>query len=285
MTKIGTESGNRAMLADSGDGTSTGWDVMVVEDTPATQRLLQTVLESAGHRVRVAANGLAAIPQYFERRPDVILMDVQMPILDGLQTTAVLRAFETNPPKVPIIVVTAEHADGYRDRCLAAGADEFVPKPFDTQQIPRLIDDLCGQARLSQGHPPVAMASDGRVSTVGPIIDFAASLRRLGGDKKLLRELIKFFLEDFPALVRAVRTGLVNDDWAKVQRGAHSLKGLAANFTAEPAVQALQAVETSCTLKSPETTAKLMRVADGEIIRLLTALANEYGSLDTEEAA
>jgi two-component system sensor histidine kinase/response regulator len=286
MTKVAAELGERAMPGEPASGTATtGWDVMVVEDAPATQKLLKTVLESAGHRVRVASNGLEAIPQYFERRPDVVLMDVQMPILDGLQTTAVLRAFETDPPKVPIIVVTAENADGYRDRCLAIGADEFVPKPFDAQHIPRLIDQLCARARLSHNHAPVEIASVGRLASVGPVVDFSASLQRLGGDKKLLRELIKFFLEDFPALIHAVRAGLAQGDWPKVQRAAHSLKGLSANFTAGPAVQALQAVETSCTLKSAETTAKLMRLADGEIIRLLSAIANDYASLESEGAA
>jgi two-component system sensor histidine kinase/response regulator len=286
MTKIVSDVGKRAMLADLAEGAGvTGWDVMVVEDLPATQKLLQTVLESAGHRVRIAANGLAAIPQYFDRRPDVILMDVQMPILDGLQTTAILRVFEAEAPQVPIIVVTAEDADGYRERCLAAGADEFVPKPFDTQQIPRLINELCARARHSHDGGPAATALVNRLQSVGPVLDFSASLRRLGGDKHLLQELIKFFLEDFPGLVRAGRTGLTKGDWPRVQRAAHSLKGLAANFTAEPAVQALQAVETSCSLENAETTAKLMRTADGEMIRLLSALAKEYSTLDDGQAA
>ncbi len=271
------------MLAKSGHlNASTGRDVMVVDDTPATQKLLRTVLEGAGHRVRVAANGLDAISQYFERRPDVILMDVQMPILDGLRTTAVLRAFESDPPPVPIIIVTAENSDGYRERCLAIGADAFVPKPFDTQELPRLIDELCARdLQPSDGH--AAAAAPARpVAGSETVIDFSATLRRLGGDKRLLRELVGFFLEDFPGLVRTVRERLVADDWTTVHRAVHNLKGLAANFSAAPAVQALQAVETSCSLQNAETTTTLMRTANGEIGRLVSALAEQYSTLDGE---
>lgn len=260
----------------------TGRDVLVVEDMPATQKLLQSVLESAGHRVRLADNGLAAILQYFERRPDVILMDVQMPILDGLQTTAILRVFEMDSPQVPIIIVTAEKATGYRERCLAAGADEFVAKPFDTLLIPRLIDKLCARARAATLTAP---PEPPHFQNHGPIIDFPAALVRLGGDNRLLRVLVGYFLEDFPGLVRTAREGLAKGDWPSVQRAAHSLKGLSANFTAEPAVRTLQAVETSCSLQNAETTTKLMRVAEGEIGRLLSALAEQYSTINGVDAA
>ncbi|HEY2840035.1 MAG TPA: response regulator [Pirellulales bacterium] len=263
--------------------TPAGWDVMIVEDVPATQKLLKSILESAGHRVRVASNGLAAIPQYFERRPDVILMDVQMPILDGLQATALLRVFEADPPQVPIIIVTAENANGFRDRCLAAGADEFVPKPFDTRRIPQMIEEICARSRRSLTSAAVEATLPASLKNIGPVIDLSASLARLGGDKRLLQELIQFFLEDIPGLVRAGRTGLARQDWNSVQRSSHSLKGLSANFTAEPAVRALQAVETSCALQNAETTGKLMRAADKEIARLLSALATEYSTLSGDE--
>lgn len=286
MTKAMSDPSTGPKFAEpKGDGASSGWDVMVVDDAPATQKLLRTVLESTGHHVRTAPNGLAAVPLFFARRPDVILMDVQMPILNGLQTTAILRAFDADFPQVPIIVVTAENEAGFRERCLAAGADEFVPKPFDTQQVPRLIDEWCARAKHSHNTAAVAQGAPGQNKGVGPVIDFSAALQRLGGDKRLLQELVKFFLEDFPGLLRTARAGLEKQDWPKVQRAAHSLKGLAANFTAEPAVQALQAVESSCSMQNADKTAKLMRVADGEIIRLLTALATEYSTLDEGEAA
>jgi len=256
---------------------------MVVDDTAATQTILRRVLESAGHTVRIAANGLAAIPQYFERRPDVILMDVQMPVLDGLKTTQILRVFELDLPQVPIIIVTSENGNGYRDQCLAAGADEYVPKPFDTQNIPLLIGELCDRA---SSHPGVrtTAAPLKYLHPPEPVIDLPSALARLGGDKRLLRELVGFFLEDFPQLVRTERDGLANANWPSVQRASHSLKGLAANFTAVPAVRALQAVETSCDLKNAETTGKLMRVANIEIGRLLSALATEYSSIDVDAA-
>ena len=105
-------------------------DILVVEDLPASQKLFSHILRAAGHRVRLAANGLEAIRSFRGRRPDLIVMDLQMPILDGLQTSTILRLLQSPASQVPIIATTACGPVFDRDRFSRIGVEAFLPKPI-----------------------------------------------------------------------------------------------------------------------------------------------------------
>jgi signal transduction histidine kinase/CheY-like chemotaxis protein len=116
---------------------------LVAEDNPVNQRLALKILERLGYRVIIAVDGRQAVESYFAQRPDVILMDVQMPLMDGLTATAQIRDGERDlpgAPRVPIIGLTANALPGDRERCLAAGMDDYLPKPFNAAALRAMID-------------------------------------------------------------------------------------------------------------------------------------------------
>ncbi len=261
-------------------------DILVVEDLPASQKLFGQILRSAGYRVRVAANGLEAIRSFQGCRPDLVLMDLQMPILDGLQTSTILRLLQSTPPQVqvPIIATSACRPVFDRERFLSIGVDAFLPKPFDAHQLVNLVTQLtAGKTHMSpenhaaaDGHAagnrqPLGSGDDAR-------IDIPGTMKRLNGDKELLTALVGFFFEDFPTLLDEIRAAFARRDWPAVQRGAHSLKGLSANFGAAPAVAALEKLETWKATRDEASQTELLRRVEVEVARLAAALVDYHAS-------
>jgi CheY-like chemotaxis protein len=121
--------------------------VLVVEDNVVNQRLAQRVLQKQGHTVVVAGNGREALHALSGQRFDVVLMDVQMPEMDGLQATAAIRAREEGTGRrIPIVALTAQALDGDRERCLAAGMDDYLSKPVRVTELLRAVAEATSQA-------------------------------------------------------------------------------------------------------------------------------------------
>lgn len=117
--------------------------VLLVEDNIVNQKLALRVLERAGHQVLLAKNGFEAVNLYQHNLFDVVLMDVQMPVLDGYAATRAIREIEKKTKMhVPVIAMTAHALEGYREQCLASGMDDYVPKPFDTKQLLVLLQKI-----------------------------------------------------------------------------------------------------------------------------------------------
>jgi PAS domain S-box-containing protein len=238
--------------------------ILLAEDTPANQKLALAVLRRRGHRVDLAANGREAVELAGRRRYDLVLMDVQMPVMDGLQATAAIRSFRDGPgPEVPIVALTAHAMRGDQERCLSAGMDGYIAKPIDIDSFLNVVEafaprpgdespDGPSQAPSTTNAPTAAddrsTASGGHEEQnvgddPGRLYNRAAALKRLGHDEDLFRDMIFYFLEDFPRLLDQLRTGLLNDDAQGVERSAHSLKALAANCGSGPAAEAASIVE------------------------------------------
>lgn len=264
--------------------------IMVVEDTPASQKLFQRILEPAGYELHVVANGIEAIRDFERVHPDLIIMDLQMPVLDGLQTTTILRALDQHHPAIPIIATSARHLPLDRERFFAVGVEAFIPKPFDQQELLGLVKQIIQQQPDPDG---VGCSTEGCTAKVKEtvsskmadnqmpntlttnVINIPTAMKRLGDDKVLMGDLINFFFEDFPSLLEELRGSILRHDWNRLQRAAHSFKGLAANFDAAPTVKAMQAIETLSVNHDPELLSKLLADAEVEVARLTAALA-EY---------
>jgi signal transduction histidine kinase len=120
--------------------------VLLAEDTPANQKLIQRILTKRGHQIQVAKNGQEAVDLLERQSFDVVLMDVQMPVMDGFQATAAIRASQSaEGARVPIIAMTAHAMQGDRERCLAAGMDAYLAKPIDSGRLIDLVEDLSGK--------------------------------------------------------------------------------------------------------------------------------------------
>ncbi len=233
--------------------------VLLAEDTPANQKVVTSMLEKRGHSVTVAENGREAVEWCRQQNFDVVLMDVQMPIMDGLQATAAIREQEKNATKsTPIVALTARAMRGDREKCLRAGMDAYISKPIDVDHLIELLESVAAGGRdlpsAAEPHdarrvvePACAAgrpAEEGLVSSpTAAVIDFAGTMRRLAGDRDLFHDFIGYFDEDWPQLLAALREAIAQDDAPSLQRAAHSLKSLAANFGAERCVAAAYELE------------------------------------------
>ncbi|HEY8536778.1 MAG TPA: ATP-binding protein [Vicinamibacterales bacterium] len=205
--------------------------VLLVEDNPVNQRLAQEILERRGHRVVLAGNGREALARLEEGRPDLVLMDVQMPEMNGLDATRAIRdrEMETGAPRLPIVAMTAHAMAGDRERCLDAGMDEYLTKPVRPEVLLSTVERL---GRTG------ATAADPR-----PPFDHAAALARVEGDRELLAEIAAIFLADRDAMLAEIRAALEAGDHERVWRGAHRLRGALLTLGAVPSIDAAARLE------------------------------------------
>ena len=196
-------------------------------------------------------------------------------------------------PAIPIIATSARHLPLDRERFFAVGVEAFIPKPFDNQELLGLVKQVIHQKQQHANASCAGSACSAVVTSIvspvssdlagdpmqnsltGNVINIKSAINRLGNDQELMNDLINFFFEDFPSLLEEMRGSILRHDWNRLQRAAHSFKGLAANFDAAPAVKAMQEIELQSTSHDPELLSKLLADAEVEVARLTAALA-EY---------
>jgi two-component system, sensor histidine kinase and response regulator len=213
--------------------------VLLAEDSRVNQKLATALLNKHGHAVTVASNGKEAIAAWEKDRFDVVLMDVQMPEMDGIEATAVLRTRERQSGRrTPIIAMTAYAMKGDREMCLEAGMDDYVSKPVRAQQLFAAIERVL-QRGITQPEPAPPATGDGD----GQAIDWNEAFASAGEDRELLRDMAALFLRDAPALWNRVVEAVEAQDAGRVSRAAHRLRGESAVFGARRAVALAQELE------------------------------------------
>jgi two-component system sensor histidine kinase/response regulator len=206
--------------------------ILLAEDNAVNQRLASSLLERRGHTVTVAANGREALAAIDQQSFDVVLMDVQMPEMGGFEATAAIRAKEhAFTTRQRIIAMTAHAMKGDRERCLAAGMDDYLTKPLDSRQLYAIVEAL-----------PDEPWRRGPIEPVRPAISDEV-LARVGGDHQLLAEISRLFVDDAPQHLQRIRTALDARDSGSLRRAAHALKGAAANFDADKVVETARVLE------------------------------------------
>jgi two-component system, sensor histidine kinase and response regulator len=187
--------------------------VLVAEDNAVNQALIRRLLEKAGHQATVVPSGAEAV-EIAAREPfDLILMDVQMPGMDGFTATAAIREHERGrDARTPIIALTAHAVSGYRERCLAAGMDGYLAKPIRLPELSRLLEMYGG----------AAPAAEKPASTLW---DCERARANAGDDPALLAELLSIFVHEAPQLLQRIREAVQAGDAVRLEREAHALKG------------------------------------------------------------
>ena len=210
--------------------------ILLAEDSPMNQKLAIGLLERWGHEVSVAENGLEAVEQSRDDSFDLILMDVQMPEMDGLEATRVIRREEAafRRPRRPIIAMTAHAMPGDRERCLSAGMDGYVMKPIRAELLFRAIEET---PEATDTLPSSAAEPTNRA------INLEASLQSVNDDRELLREIIEAFLSEGASLLDRLPAAVSERRWKDARRLAHTLKGSFLTFGATDAAEAAQALE------------------------------------------
>jgi CheY-like chemotaxis protein len=191
--------------------------VLVAEDNRVNQLVIGRLLERLGHTVVLCNDGRAAVAAVEAERPDLVLMDIQMPEMDGFAATAAIREREAarpGGPRLPIVALTAFAMKGDRERCLAAGMDDYLAKPIRRDQLAAVMTRFAGEA-----------TEPTKTNGPGPALDETAALEYAGGDRQLLRELLGIFLADCPGQLQALRDAVAGTDPAALMRAAHTLSG------------------------------------------------------------
>ena len=272
--------------------------VLVAEDIPANQKVVNAILSRRGHESTVAHNGREAIDLFERERFDVILMDVQMPILDGIQATKVIRDLEKlSGKRIPVVAMTAHSMPEDRDACLAAGMDGYLSKPLDADLLLKTIEQFRQSQSLESDFLSSVITKSGvwrlrkekgsskSSSAKGEVKVSESSephqpwnpdiaLRRMGADTNLLCTMIDYFLEDSLILLQELKQRIDAGDAAEASRLAHSLKGLGSNFEADAVTRAGAMVEAACMAETFEEASALISPLTehlGELSCALTA--------------
>jgi signal transduction histidine kinase/CheY-like chemotaxis protein/HPt (histidine-containing phosphotransfer) domain-containing protein len=258
--------------------------VLVAEDNLVNQMLVVTLLMKAGHEVALVSNGAEAVATWNKQPFDIVLMDMQMPEMDGFEAVACIRSEERGSgAHIPIVAMTAHALVGDQQRCLAAGMDGYISKPLDSVSLLAAMDAAVGRvagdiaSRAPEAANPPLLAEQ----KPGEIIDEALLEKLIGGDTPLLRELVRIYNETSPELIRNVDHAIANQDGKKLRDAAHALKGAVSNFAATPAVQACAELERM------GSRGDLTRVADGrnDLGRQLELLHGKLATFAAAEAA
>ena len=187
--------------------------VLIAEDNPVNQRVVQSILEHRGHTFRITANGREALAALEQESFDIVLMDVQMPEMDGFQATAAIRSREESTgDHIPIIALTAHALKGYRERCLAAGMDGYLSKPIRSEELIELIESLAARSGPRRPRGPVTA--------------------RGGGHRANPRQLGPLFIADAARLRDEIAAAISRRDGPALEAAAHTLRGSAGYFAA-----------------------------------------------------
>jgi signal transduction histidine kinase/DNA-binding response OmpR family regulator len=219
--------------------------ILLAEDSYANQRLAVGLLSKWGHLVTVVSNGREAVERLSEGAFDLVLMDVQMPELDGFQATAVIREREaTTAARIPIIAMTAHAMKGDREECVTAGMDGYVSKPIRQAELRRVLEEILPGE--NGGRETAAVAKQAlRTSTLARQIDWSVALEAVGGDRQLLRDVLADVLRECPVLLGYADQAARESDAGLLRRAAHTIRGnlrLFGALTAADLAQQLEAI-------------------------------------------
>ena len=285
-----------------------GERILLVEDNIVNRKVAIALLQKAGHSVDIAENGLEAFNILQKTAYSIVLMDVQMPVMDGLESTRQIRRWEAGKRHVSIIAMTAHAMKGDRERCMEAGMDDYISKPINKNALFSAIErwakptGVTGQlikptppkedySMTSDSLPfddtfpvfeddaPTAQAKQTEPSARSGLIgnspmDIAAALPRFSNDRDFFNEMCVEFLEEMPARIQEMRSSLKNADSETLYRTSHNLKGMAATFSAHQLTLLSSDLEKQCRAGDLSNAATLLKEIDQEQVLLVEYLAS-----------
>jgi CheY-like chemotaxis protein len=267
--------------------------ILLAEDNPVNQRVAKGILEKRRHIVTAVVNGLEALEALKTQKFDLVLMDLQMPEMDGFAATAAIREQEkTSGKHLPIVAMTARAMKGDRECCLQAGMDGYISKPVNPRELLECIHSvvesvgqLAGQPKMAQVGESIATQSASEsqpadsmksrsTSMETDAIDLEALLERVENDTTLLEEMIQLYMESSPRLMSDIESGVQRRDAASIQRAAHTLKGALQNLSAGPSAALAKQMENAGRLEDLNAADQSLNELKRELDRLQSALTN-----------
>jgi len=280
--------------------------VLVAEDMPANQKLVGYLLSERAHHFEIAVNGRQAVERVRDEEFDVVLMDVQMPVMDGLEATAEIRKLpDPRKARVPIVAMTAHALEGDAERCLETGMNDYLSKPIDGGRLIELIETLAGGGEgaaaenTSQGasetirrESPVDEPENGSPATpegdaevgsaVEPdVLDREEGVRRCFGREEMFRQMVEAFFDDADPLMAEIRAAIDHGKADDLQNAAHRLKNAVLYLGAAASQRASERVSRLAREGELEKASSAVDHLDAELTRLKQALRTAGTSLGT----
>jgi two-component system, sensor histidine kinase and response regulator len=239
--------------------------VLLAEDNAINRELAVRLLSKRGHSVTVVENGKQSVAAVQTKTFDVVLMDVQMPEMDGFEATAAIRQWEqANGRHTPIIAMTAHAMKGDRERCLAAGMDAYISKPIQFDELLEVTESLS-----DSGAPAVPVNTEWELET---------ALARVGGDQMLLADLARIFCDQCPRLLAEVRGAVGRKNLVDLKRATHSLRSAIATFAAQEATDAAAKLEGFSRPEDFDSAPEALRNLESNVARLQQSLESFVGA-------
>jgi CheY-like chemotaxis protein len=206
--------------------------ILLVDDDDLSRRMMALLMSEKGYNYDIASNGLEAVDAVKSQSYAVVLMDLQMPMMDGFEAARSIRSWEAGKQHTPIIALTAMLFDGEIRKCLSAGMDDCISKPFNTESLFLLIESYVNQSKqqvLRKGKQQ-AVESEGLMLA---ILDVQEALPRFSKDLGFYRELLIEFIGDLPQRMNQFRANFLAGEYQALSDKAHNLKGISASMGAK----------------------------------------------------
>jgi two-component system, sensor histidine kinase and response regulator len=251
--------------------------ILLAEDNPVNQKVARMVLEKLGLDVTVVNNGREAVAAWKAGGIDLILMDCQMPELDGYEATREIRRQEMGRKAIPIVALTAHAMKGDDDKCKAAGMDDYLTKPLDRAKLTACLErHLGGKMSAGGAQDAVDVGADG--ATINAPVDWKEFMRSMDGDESLARELVDLFIQSGDESLAAIVDALDMNDYAAVSQQAHSLKGASANLRATATATVAAKLEAAARSGDAPQIDTLTSALKTEVTRTIEYLRNKVAS-------
>ena len=203
--------------------------ILLVDDDELSRRMMELVLSGEGYRYETASNGIEAVDAVQSQAFDIVLMDLQMPLMDGFEAARTIRDNEAENEHTPIVALTAMLFEDEIKRCLSAGMDECITKPINTDQLFRLIESYMNKSKETT---TLTEAQEEKIDET-TVLDIQGALPRFGRDIQVYQEFLDEFIEGLPEKVNQFQTAFHSGDYQILADSAHNLKGMSASMGAK----------------------------------------------------
>ena len=250
--------------------------ILVVDDDELNQRMMRLILQREGHQIECVSNGLEAVNAVKARAFDIVLMDLQMPVMDGVEASRKIREFEKGGERVFIVALTASYLPERGRELYEAGIDNYLAKPFEVEHLRHILQyglENRKPRNLSNENSPA-----GELPPVGEGLDHQIGIQRVGGDSETYRELLSDFIKELPEKLELMKSCFRTRDSDGLYRAAHNLKGVSANLGAlqlsEHAHRLEKLVSESYTETLEGVLEEISNISDGLMIKASSFLAS-----------
>ena len=201
--------------------------ILVVDDDELSRRMMKLVLSREGHQVELASNGLEGFEAVKSKKYDIVFMDLQMPVMDGIEASQEIRKWENGGLRTFIVALTASYLPEQGQELFEVGIDNYISKPFEIEHVRRMLKYRTDAILHLTANAEVIHSEE---ISIGEVLDFQKGVKRVGGDIDTYWELFADFMEELPEKTNRLQHFFELGNLEELSRAAHNLKGVAANL-------------------------------------------------------